>query len=167
MKTKTTAVMCAMMLLMTATARSESIPGRWERVEALATGTAVMVRLQGGERIEGVFAAIGPNEIIVTETNGKERRLPRTVISKIEMAQATHDSLGNGAGIGGLVGAAGGILALVLAANATTAGPVHWRDDGAWGIVLIAALGGAGIGAATGAVVDYSIKKHQVLYQAR
>ena len=118
MRVKT--VLCVLILFWTAIARAEVIPGRWELVEALRTGTVVIVKLHGGDRIEGAFSGIGPNEIIIAEKKDKERRLPRTAVSKIEMAAATRDSPKNGTLIGTAVGAASGLLAIVGYAKTVT-----------------------------------------------
>ena len=158
----------AVMLMTVSIARAaDVIPGRWERIETLLPGTAIIVYLQGGERLEGTFNSIGPDEISCTESNGQERRLPRAAVLRIETASYARDRLRNGALIGALVGAAGGIAAIAAYAKAKTNGPVHWGDEDGPGYLIASALVGGGIGAATGATVDALIKHHEVLYRAR
>jgi hypothetical protein len=151
----------------TATIRAETIPGRWERVEALPPGTAVIVKLQGGERLEGIYQRIGPDEIVFVESNGIERRLPRMGILKIESATVVPDRLCNGALYGAFIGIAAGIGSMVAYGNAKTNGPVQWMDEDGPGYLIGSAIVGGGIGAAIGALLDASIKHHEVLFKAR
>jgi hypothetical protein len=162
---KIVSAIAAVLLAITA-AQAGVIPDRWEKLEALPSGTAVIVKLRGGERLESAFNTIGPEEISFIEPNGKERRLPRSAVLRIETAAVVRDRLCNGTLIGALIGVAGGITSIVLYANAKTNGPVYWDEDG--GAYLFgAALVGGGIGAATGAIVDAAVKHHEMLYQAR
>jgi hypothetical protein len=153
--------------LLTATAaRAEVVAGRWEKIEALAPGTAVIVSFQGGERLECTFNRIGPEEILFNELGGKERRLPKNAILKVETAVVVRDRLRNGILIGALIGATAGIVGMVASINDKTSGTVYWDED-AGVYVLGGALVGGGIGAATGAIIDASIKHREVLYRAK
>ena len=160
------ASMAVAFLLAFSTAQAGVIPDRWEKVERLATGTAVIVKLREGERLEGSFNGIGLEDVSLIDLSGDVRRLPRSAVVKIETAAVVHDGLRNGILIGALTGVAGGIVSIVGFAHATTSGPVYWDEDGA-AYLFGAALVGGGIGAATGAIVDSAIKHHEVLYQAR
>ena len=63
-----------MICLTIAGARAEVVAGRWEKIGALAPGTAIIIHLPGGERLEGTFNKIETGEILFTEFNGKERK---------------------------------------------------------------------------------------------
>jgi hypothetical protein len=156
-----------MILLMAGSVQAEVVAGRWEKMEALAPGTAVVVGLRGGEHLECTFNKIGLDEILFHEVNGKERRLPKNAVLKIETAEVAHDRLRNGILIGALMGAAGGIVSMIVYGNSTTDGPVAWGDEDGAAYLLGSALAGGGIGAATGAIIDASIKHREVLYKAK
>jgi hypothetical protein len=154
--------------LLTATAaRAEVVAGRWEKIEALAPGTAVIVRFRGGERLECTFNRIGPDEILFNEMNGNERRLPRLAIREIETAAIVRDRLRNGILLGTLIGAVAGLAGIAVYGNSKTNGPVNWGDEDASAFLLGSALVGGGVGAATGAILDASIKHREVLYRAK
>ncbi len=165
MKTGTVITVFMDIWLLTAVVRAETIPGRWEKVEALSPGTAVIVKLQGGERLEGTFKSTGPDEIVFVESGGMERRFPRIAVLRIETASVVPDRLCNGALYGALIGIAGGIGSMVALGNAKTNGPVHWMDEDGPGYLIGSALVGGGIGAAIGALLDASIKHHEMLYR--
>jgi hypothetical protein len=152
--------------LTAAASRAEVVVGRWDKIELTKPGTAVVVNIQGGERLECTLDKIGEEDILFYELNGKERRFPKSAILKIETSAVVHDRLRNGILIGTLIGTAGGITAVVAHINHETNGPVHWGEE-AGAYVIGGALVGAGIGAATGAIVDASIKHREVLYRAK
>jgi hypothetical protein len=154
-------------LLTVATVQAEVVAGRWEKVQALPPGSAIIVSLVGGERFECTFNKIESDEILFNELNGKERRIPKGLILKIESAAVVHDRLRNGILIGTLVGAAVGITGMVAYGNSTTNGPVGWGDEEGPAYLLGSALVGGGIGAATGAIIDASIKHREVFYRAK
>jgi hypothetical protein len=151
-------------LLTIAAAQAEVVPNRWEKMEALTPGTAVIVNLAGGERLECTFNKIGSDEVLFNELNGNERRLPKKGVLRIDTAAVVRDRLRNGILMGTLIGAAGGIAGMVIYGNSTTNGPVGWKDEG--GLYLLGAgLVGGGVGAAAGAILDASIKHREVLYR--
>ena len=157
----------ALMILATdAATHAEVVAGRWEKVEALAPGTAVIVSLQGGERLECTINKIQSDEILFTEINGQERRVPKSAILKIESAAVVRDRLRNGILTGALVGAAGGIAAVVAGIYAKTNGPVYWDEDGP-AYILGGALAAGGIGAAVGGIIDASVKNREVFYRVK
>jgi len=155
-----------MLVLAAAQLRGQVLPGRWEKVERLQPGTAIIVLLKTGDRLEGAFKSVSQEAVDLTEGSAQERRIPRSLVRSIETFSKAPDRLRNGALIGMLIGAAGGIAGMVAYARAKTNGPVYWGEDGA-GYLVGAVLVGGGIGAATGAIVDASIKHHEMLYQAR
>jgi hypothetical protein len=166
MKAIRTVSLFMMVLLAASSVQAGVIPDRWEKIEALSSGAPLIVKLRGGERLECIFNTIGSDEISFLESSGRERRLPRSAILRIETAAVMHDRLRNGILLGAIIGVAGGLSGIAIYANAMTNGPVYWGEDGAL-YLLGAALVGGGIGAATGAIVDAAVKHHQVLYQAR
>jgi hypothetical protein len=161
-------ISAVVMICLTVTAaQAEVVAGRWEKIEALAPGTAVIVSFRGGERLECTFNRIGPDEILFNELNGNERRLPRVAIREIETAAIVRDRLRNGILLGTLIGAAAGLAGIAVYGNAKTNGPVNWGDEDASAFLLGSAVVGGGIGAATGAILDASMKHREVLYRAK
>jgi len=146
--------------------QGQVLPGRWEKIEQLQPGTVIIITLKTGERVEGTFKSINQDAVCVSEGGAQEREIHKSLVQRIETAGKVPDRLRNGTLIGLLIGAASGIAAIVALIYAKTDGPVYWDEDGA-GYVISGALVGGGIGAATGAIVDASIKRPDVLYQAR
>jgi hypothetical protein len=166
MRGRRTIVLLILCILTATPIQGQVLPGRWEKVEGLQPGTAIIVTLKTGERLEGVFKSVNQVAVDVTEEGPREREIPKSFVQSIETAGKVPDRLRNGTLIGLLIGAACGIASMVTFINGKTNGPVYWDGDGA-GYLIGAALAGGGIGAATGAIVDVSIKRHEVLYQAR
>ena len=156
-----------MILLMAAAVQAEVVAGRWEKMAALAPGSAVIVSIVGGERLECAFNKVEPEEILVNELNGKERRLAKVAILKIESAAVVRDRLRNGILLGTLIGAGGGIASMAVYGNSVTEGPVAWGDEDAASYLFGGALVGGGIGALAGALIDGSVKHREVFYRAR
>ncbi len=161
------AFMMMLILLTAGWAPAGVIPNRWEKVETLHPGASVIVEIRGGERLKCAFSRLAGEEIILLESTGTERKLPRSAILKMETAAVVRDRLCNGMLIGALFGIAGGLAGMVGFANATTDGSVDWGGEDAAGYLVGAILVGGGIGAATGAIVDSTVKHREVLYQAR
>jgi hypothetical protein len=153
-------------ILAAASLQGQVLPARWEKVVGLQPGTSIIIRLKTGDRMEGAFVSLSQDAIVFTEDIARERVIPKSAVRKIETSAKAPDRLRNGALIGMLVGSAGGIGGMVAFANAKTNGPVYWGEDGS-GYLVGAALVGGGLGAVMGAIVDASIKRHEVLYQAR
>jgi hypothetical protein len=134
------------------------IPGSRERIEALQTGSQLVVTLNSGARLEGAFKAIGPAVLTLTDQSGKELSIPMSEIDSIVLRGA-RDSLTNGIAIGAGIGL-GASLAILAAVGS---------QDGE---VLPSAKVGAplllsGVGALVGAFVDRAHTREQVVYRAR
>jgi hypothetical protein len=115
--------------------------------------------------MECVFKRSSPVDITFDDERGNERRVLKSEILRIELAEKTGDGLTNGALIGMGIGAAGAIAALYAYADGVTASGPVWGDESV-GYFIGAGFAGAGIGALTGLAVDASIKKNKVLYKA-
>ncbi len=140
--------------------------GRWEKMASLRPGTQILVELKAGDRLEGAFKRLGPDAIVIAELGEPERTVAKSMVQSLRTAAKVRDRLCNGALIGTVISAAAGVISLIAYANARTSGPVYWGDDGGPAVLVGAAVVGGGIGAAAGAVVDASIKGHELLYQA-
>lgn len=141
------------LLIFSATALAETIPGRWEKVDALQPGTGIIVSLEGGERLECEFVSADDTAITIRES-GAERNLPKSGVQKIVAAEKKGTGpLWTGAVIGALVGVAvGGIVASQVNDSGTKAGDI---------------LGCAAIGAGVGLGIDAAVGARETFYKAR
>jgi hypothetical protein len=145
---------------------AEVIPGRWEKVAALAQGTDIQVRRKAGDLLEGSFRGVDSEYLLLLDASGSAMRVPRESVQSIVARAVVSDRLRNGAWIGAGVGSLAGFLSMLGYAKAVTAsGPLFGEE--ATGYYLAASLVGAGIGAAAGAAADAAVKGQAVLYRAR
>jgi len=59
------------------------IPGSWDRVAVLRLGSRVVVTLIDGERREGVFRALSPGGLGLTDSAGQDFDVARSNIQRI------------------------------------------------------------------------------------
>jgi hypothetical protein len=166
MRAKKSLCSCAALFLTVALLHAQVIPGRWEKVDALAAGIHIVVKMNTGDRVEGNFRSTDFDSVLLTALDGREIRLPKSGVRSIETTVKVRDSLRNGAWIGAGVGSLGGMLATVTYAKSVTASGSIWGEDTA-GYLIGSALVGAGVGALAGVAVDASIKSNEVIYRAR
>jgi hypothetical protein len=129
-------------------------------VESLKTGTEIIVKLKAGDRLEGSFNGMEDDYINFSDTRGRELKLPKADVRKIETATRIPDRLRNGTLIGLAVGVGAGVIA-AAAANSLSGGETKNPLEG----LLI--LTCAGLGTIVGVSVDATIKSHEVIYQAQ
>lgn len=163
---RTTGVLIVLLLAVMPLRAAEIVRGRWEKVEALAAGTGILVKFNAGDRMEVAYLRLGEAEMYVRDVTGAEIKLPKSSVLSVETAEKVRDRLLNGALIGAGLGAAGGILSMVGFAKATTASGPIFDEEGA-GFFAGAGIVGAGIGALAGTLIDASVKKREVLYLSR
>lgn len=123
--------------------RAGVIPGRWEKVSALAVASPITVELKDGDRVKGHYEDLSDTDVILV-THFSRALIPREDIETI--TTQPEDPLSNGTLIGGAVGA--GILGVWTAA-------AYGRDVNPLGVLMMAGIGfgiGAGVGAAGDAV---------------
>ena len=152
---RTVAIVWFLVCLVAIPARAQVIPGRWEKVAALAVETSITVELKNGDRIEGQFEELSPSELLL-RTGSAQALIPRSDCRRITTRQ--HNGRRNSTLIGTGIGAGIG-LGMVVAA-----GGWGGEDFGtyAWGYSLL----GAGIGALVFYTADALIMEEVVLYQA-
>jgi hypothetical protein len=143
----------ATLLLLSSHLRAQTIPGRWDMVDALNHGTPIVVILKAGDRIECSFKSSSLRDITFIDEQGIERKVPKAEVEVIETAEKIRDGLANGTLIGAVIGAGTGF--------AYEASYWDWDESGAIAIPFVAAI----IGAAVGAGVDGLLKKPKVLYR--
>ena len=133
------------------------VPGRWEKVENLQTGTQIVVELTSGDRLKGAFERVSPQELTIVDPDGSDRKLPKTAVSRIETAEKVKDGLTNGMLIGMGVGTGLGVAAALIATGGVS------EECTACGLAIFAGFaGGWGIGTA----IDAMHRGPEVLYQA-
>jgi hypothetical protein len=142
------------------------VPGRWEKVASLMSGTSIVVTLKTGERAEWIFRGIGPDRMILSDSSGRELAIPKPIVQIIETAGKVRDRLANGALIGAGIGFGSAALGMAgYAAHVTASGPI-WGGE-ATGYYVGAGLVGAGIGALVGTVIDAGSQTPEILYRAK
>ena len=158
MKNSRTAVIVLILVgLLSIPAQAQVIPGRWEKLAALAIETLITVDLKSGDRIEGNFEGLSPSELSL-RTGSAQAAIPRSEIQKITARQ--HDRRWNTTLIGAGIGAGIGFGTVVARAGGWEKGE-EFAAYG-WGISLL----GAGIGALVAYTADALIMEEVVLYQA-
>ena len=130
-------------------------PGNWEQVVVLRTGTRVIVTLMNGERHEGAFKALGPGELELIDSGGRDLGVARPNIRQI-VARNQRDDLVNGALLGAGIGV--GIAATVLAVAAS--GDGYLLASAKWGAPLLLSA----VGAVVGVFVDRAHGSDLVVY---
>jgi len=128
----------------------------WSRLNTVATGTKLSVKLKDGKKVEGTLTAVTDTALSLTVKNAaKEIRREdiATVheVSKKGAGKATLIGMGIGAGVGAGLG---------LAAE-TNDESLEVKDAVTAGMVVL----GAGIGALTGFLIGRSGKKRVLLYE--
>jgi uncharacterized protein YcfJ len=126
------------------------VPGRWEKVESLSEGTALIVELNSGDRLQGALAEVNELEIVLL-TVSDELRLLKTTVVKVTRMEKVNDRAWDGAAGGAFIGA------VIGGAGAATA-------EGS--SVAANAAVGAAIGGLIGFALDKVVKKTDVLYVA-
>jgi hypothetical protein len=144
-------VFVAMVLSISSRAEAQNMP-------ALRTGTSVWVTTSDGREQEGAVASMSATELVLRVDNAS-RAIALADVRRIE----GRDGLGNGIRNGGIAGAAAlGGFGLFLSHALCESSDGCLRND-LGPLVRIAALG-AGVGMASGALIDYAIKGRRLLY---
>jgi len=134
------------------------VPGKWSKVDMLAAGTPIEVKLKSGDRMVCAFRNSDAQALVVSDLQGSEQRLRKEDVARITGTEPFRDSVANGLWIGLGVGAGLGLLGGLAVAS----------DDPeaiAYIPLALAIYGAAGMG--IGALVDHAIKGHEVLYEAQ
>ena len=121
----------------------------------LRPGSQVVVRLIDGERLEGAFRTLGPDDLGLTDSAGRDFGVARSNIRQI-VARGERDNLIDGA----LIGAAIGLGAAVTILAVIASGDGYVLASVKWGAPLLLAAAGAVIGT----FVDRAHRDDQVVY---
>jgi len=135
--------------------RAEVIPGSWEKVVVLRTGSPVVVTLMDGARFEGAFRSLSPGELGLTDSAGLDFGVATSNIRRI-VVKGERDDLTNGALIGAGIGlgTAATILAVIASGDGYVLASVKWGAP-----LLLSAVGGV-----IGIFVDRAHGNDQVVY---
>ena len=150
------AIFMTLMGLMLVPVRAEAIPGRWEKVTALAVTSPITVELKNGDRIKGNFGALSKSSLTLS-THSARAVIPKGGIQTITIHP--RDSLANGLQNGAVVGA--GFVCAIVAAMVTRGQGV--KAAGVMLLIPVGAAAGAGIGMAVDAGMN---ARPIVLYEA-
>jgi len=164
---------CVVWLIAIPCLGSEIIRGSWEKVRMQTPGTAVVVKLKAGDRVEGQYQALDGQAIRIKDFGGSEVSLPKQSILSISTAEMVKQHrLRNGAIWGAVIGAPVGILAGFMAHSAFGGGTAAWSSKDKQLVVAGGVVMG-GIGAGIGMLVnsrnkdtELHTKNTEVLYMA-
>jgi hypothetical protein len=108
-----------------------------------------------GERLEGAFRALGPGDLELTDSGGRDVGVARSNIRRI-VARGQRDDLINGALIGAGIGLGTAVTILAVAAS----GDGYVLASAKWGApLLLSAVGGV-----IGVLVDRAHRNDQLVY---
>jgi len=139
------------------------IPGRWDKVAALAQGTAVVVRLDSGDRLAVDFEELTIVELKVRDESGARLSFPKPAVAEVFVE--SQDPNTNGTLIGTAVGFGTGFGATVAFEKSVTASGFRLEEENL-SLAILGGLIGAGAGALTGWALDRSTKEKDILYAA-
>jgi hypothetical protein len=144
-------------LLTSTLGAAEVIPGRWEKVDLLASGSPIIIRTRYSEVIQCKYFDSNRETLLVVEASGAQRRIRRDEVENI-VAEQYDDGLRNGM----LIGMSAGVAGAILLATASKDALHRSRAN-------IAVLGGVlfGLmGMGVGSLIDYEHKGRELIYQA-
>lgn len=152
---------CLILMPLANTAHADVIPGRWEIIERLESGTPITIKLKEGDRMECSLKAVDAKALEVVDSTGQVIAVPKSAVDQILGIEKEKDSNLNGTLWGLAIGGAGGTV--IGAATSSRA-----SNEGASAAAWTAGLGlvGAGIGALTGYLGDSAQRSSPVLYRS-
>ena len=156
--TLATCILAVVVLVSAVQLEAQVIPGRWEKLDATALGTEIIVLLQTDMKIQGKLQRSTPEAITVL-TDTATIQVAKVDVREITTAQIYSDSLLNGGLIGAGIGL--GVALSVLAVAASGEGYV--LRSAKWAGPLF----GFGTGLGAGIALDAGRKRRQILYRAR
>ena len=118
---------------MTTSGYSAVIPGRWEKVEALETGTDIIVLLHSGERQIGGFAGIDESVLYINTATSSDYSIHKVEVSKVIREESNSGTKGLLIGAG--IGAASGALATSSYAGEAQKGPLIATSTGVCALI--------------------------------
>jgi hypothetical protein len=156
----TITILLISLLLSPVTLMAQTNLSDWSRLNAVASGSKLSVKLKDGKKVEGTLQRVSDSGLSLRVKNA-DREFRRddvqTVheISKSSVKKATLIGLGLGAGAGAVAGIAG---------DAASDNGFEKFDN--VGAVVVTILG-AGVGALSGFLIGKSGKKKVLIYEAR
>ena len=148
------------LLLSPVTLTAQTTLSDWSRLNAVALGSKLSVKLKDGKTVEGTLRGVSESVLSLTVKNA-DRELRRDDVqavhelSKNSVKKATLIGLGVGAGAGAIAGIAG---------DASSDDGFEKIDNAVAGAVTLL---GAGVGALSGFLIGRSGKKRVLIYEAR
>jgi len=88
----------------------QTIPGRWEMVDALNSQAQIDILLSSGIHLSGAFQRSTEKSIFLVEAAGQLQEIPKADVQRITRVKAVNDTSWNGAAIGAGTGFAVGFL---------------------------------------------------------
>ncbi len=165
MNTKRCFLCTTFSLMAPALLEAQVVPGRWEKVEELVPGSAIVIRLKSGDRLEGTFRSVEADEVRFADLSGKEIGVPKSEVRSLEKAGTPEHRLRRCVLIGAGAGSLAAVLSLIGYAKSVTASGSIWGEE-MTGYLVGAGLVGAGIGALAGAGVYATLPHNEIIYRA-
>ena len=117
----------------------------------------IVVTVNNGGRIRGVFKALHPMMLEINDHNGKDSSVARSDVANIVVSAASDSSMN-----GGLIGAGIGLAAAGIILGTIGSGDGYVLPSAKWGApLLLSAAGGV-----LGIVIDRAHRDDQLLYEA-
>jgi len=83
MKTRTPVTVLALVALLTSSLPGSVIPGRWEKLDALESGSKIVLSLKSGERVRYTFLNSDSGSLTVKDRGGQELVIPKTHVTRV------------------------------------------------------------------------------------
>ena len=158
----TIVILLTSFLLSPATVAAQAGTNDWSRLNSVASGSKLSVKLKNGKKMDGTLSAVSDTALtmLVKNTSTEVKRDDVATVHSVNgksVTKSTLIGLGAGAGFGALLGAVG---------EATD-------DDNSFGAVDGTAVAagltvlGAGVGAITGFLIGRGSKKRVLIYEAK
>ena len=160
-KATTITIILSLLFLSPFTLMAQTALSDWSRLNSVASGSKLSVKLKDGKTVEGTLRSVSDTGLSLIVKNA-DRELPRAdVVTVHEIAaksvkKATLIGLGVGAGAGAAIGIAGD-------ASGHDNGFEKLDNSIAAGVAVL----GAGVGALSGFLIGRSGKKRVLLYEAK
>ncbi len=87
--------------------KAQVVPGRWEKVDALPTGSKIILTLKAGDRIVCTFKSSSVEELTVLRDSGEEIKIPKAEIQQA-VREEYQESPVNRTLLGAAIGAGAG-----------------------------------------------------------